>query len=103
MLLVIIVRLGNRARLLGAFATDQNFAACLLFQTLLVETFRPNYHANIVDAVVLWDVDLLLDLVGVDHCAEVRVVLWLSLVCVDQSRIQHKVAVLHASYKLKMK
>lgn len=53
MLLIVIVWLGSRAFLLGALSADQYLTAGLLLKSLLVETFRANKHAYVVDTRVL--------------------------------------------------
>lgn len=62
-LLVIVIGLRNRARFLRALTSDQDLAACLFLETLLIQTFRSNDHANVVDASTLRNVDLPLYLI----------------------------------------
>ena len=63
MLLVFIVHLRRRTCFLAAFASNEDLAASFLFQSLLVETFGPNNHSNVVDPGVLWDINFLFQLV----------------------------------------
>ena len=60
MLLILVVWLWCSVLLLRVLASDQNLAPCLLLQALLVETFWPDQHADIVDASVLRNVNLFL-------------------------------------------
>ena len=61
MLLVFIIWLRSCILLLRVLSSDENLAACLFLQSLLVKTFGPNEHADVVDPGVLRDVNLLLD------------------------------------------
>ena len=54
MLIVVIIGLGGRAFFLGALASYEDLAAGLLLKPLLIETFRANKHAYVVDARALW-------------------------------------------------
>ena len=60
-LLIFIVRLRRGVLLLRVLASYQNLAPGFLLKALLVETFRSNEHANVVDARVLRNVNLFLD------------------------------------------
>lgn len=51
--------------LLGAFASNQYLASGLLLESFLIQTFRANKHANIVDSIVLWNENFFLDFRGV--------------------------------------
>ena len=62
MLLVVIVGLRGRSFFLRPLASDEYLAARLLLEPLLIETFRANKHAYVVDASVLRQVNLLLNL-----------------------------------------
>jgi hypothetical protein len=63
-LLIVIIGLGCCALFLASFASYQDFAVCLLLQSLLVESFGPDDHPDVVDTCVLRDVDLLFKLVS---------------------------------------
>ena len=60
-LLIFVVWLRGGVLFLRILASDQNLAPCFLLKALLVETFRSNEHANVVDARVLRNVNLFLD------------------------------------------
>ena len=59
MLLVFIIRLRSRPFLLRALAADQDLAAGLFFESLLVQALGPYEHADVVDSGVLWEINLL--------------------------------------------
>lgn len=65
MLIFFVVWLLRRALFLAAFAANKDLAVRLLFEPLLVETLRPDQQTNIVDARVLRNIKLFLDLVSV--------------------------------------
>ena len=75
MLLVVIVWLRLSTLLLRTFASYENFTARLLFKSLLVKSLWSNNHADVVDVVVLRNVNFLFNLVSVDHCSKVRIVI----------------------------
>ena len=64
-LLIIVIWLGSCSLLLGAFASNQYLASGLLLESFLIQTFRANKHANIVDSIVLWNENFFLDFRGV--------------------------------------
>jgi hypothetical protein len=69
-LIIIIVWLRRGTLLLRAFSSDQDLAAGLFLKSLLIETFRANQHAYVVDSGVLGKINLLLNFGGVLKCAE---------------------------------
>ena len=60
MLFIAIVGLRCGIFLLRVLTSDQNFAPCFFFQTLLVKAFGTYKHSYVVDAGVLGNVELLL-------------------------------------------
>lgn len=77
MLFIVIVWLGNRTRLLGAFTSDQDFAASLLFKSFLIQTFGANDHSDVVDTIVLGNVDFLFYLICIKNRPQLMVKFWI--------------------------
>ena len=50
---------------MGTLASNENSAACLLLQTLLVDAFGPDYQPNEVYTLILRKVNLCLELGGI--------------------------------------
>jgi hypothetical protein len=44
--------------LVGSLATDEHFATCLFFQTLLIDPLGADQETDKVDALIAWQVDL---------------------------------------------
>ena len=61
MLFVFIVRLRSSVLLLRILSSDKDLTPCLFLKTLLIQAFRSNQHADVVDSSILGDVDLLLN------------------------------------------
>eukprot|EP00354_Favella_ehrenbergii_P000667 CAMPEP_0170457904 /NCGR_PEP_ID=MMETSP0123-20130129/5038_1 /TAXON_ID=182087 /ORGANISM="Favella ehrenbergii, Strain Fehren 1" /LENGTH=114 /DNA_ID=CAMNT_0010721847 /DNA_START=1836 /DNA_END=2177 /DNA_ORIENTATION=+ len=53
-LLVLVIWLRRRVLLLRVLAADEDFAACLFLEALLVEALGANKHTDVIDASVLW-------------------------------------------------
>jgi hypothetical protein len=68
MLLIFIIRLRSRPFLLRAFATDQDLATRLFFESLLIQALGPYEHADVVNSGVLREINLLFNFRGVLEC-----------------------------------